>query len=178
MTRPWSSTRSARSNGRRTPFGECRRPPSATAAEACVQGLRQVVRSGRRRIRPVHVQARPEGKTIRHLRLPRVRRGRGARAAGEDVEGAKVRRLDEHDIGAAIALTDLENWGYTRADFVRLLTLSPEGCFVVEANGRVVGVLTTSTDGGPPFPGPGLSQPELRGKGVGQQMMEAAVDYL
>src|SRR5207253_5878636 len=178
MTRPWSSTRSARSNGRRTLFGECDRPPGATAAEACVQGLRQVVRAGRRRIRPVHVQALPEGKTIRHLRLPRVRRGRGARAAGEDVEGAKVRRLDEHDIGAAIALTDLENWGYTRADFVRLLTLSPEGCFVVEANGRVVGVLTTTTYDGLAFLGAVIVSPELRGKGVGKQMMEAALAHL
>src|SRR5437879_4460903 len=119
MTGPWSSTRSARSNGRRMLFGECKRPPSATAAEACVQGLRQVVRAGGRRIRAVHVQTLPEGKTIRHIWLPRVRRGRGARAAGEDVEGAKVRRLDEHDIGAAIALTNLENWGYTRAEIGR-----------------------------------------------------------
>src|SRR5437870_774261 len=178
MTRPWSSTRSARSNGRRMLFGECKRPPSATAAEACVQGLRQVVRAGGRRIRPVHVQALPEGKTIRHLRLPRVRRGRGARAAGEAVEGAKVRRLDEHGIGAAIALTNLENWGYTRADFVRLLTLSPEGCFIVEANGRVVGVLTTTTYDGLAFLGAVIVSPELRGKGVGKQMMEAALEHL
>ena len=69
------------------------------------------------------------------------------------MEGAKVRRLDEHDIGAAIALTDLENWGYTRADFVRLLTLSPEGCFVVEAKGCIVGVLTTTTYDGLAFLG-------------------------
>src|SRR5438309_7525226 len=178
MTRPWSSTRSARSNGRRMPFGECERPPGATAAEACVQGLRQVVQAGGRRIRPVHVQALPEGKTIRHIWLPRVRRGRGARAAGEDVEGAKVRRLDEHDIRAAIALTDLENWGYTRADFVRLLTLSPEGCFVVEANGRVVGVLTTTTYDGLAFLGAVIVAPELRGKGVGKEMMEAALVHL
>src|SRR5256886_10540759 len=178
MTRPWSSTRSARSNGRRTLFGECDRPPGATAPDACVQGLRQVVRAGGRRIRPVHVQALPEGKTIRHLRLPRVRRGRGARAAGEDVEGAKVRRLDERDIGAAIAMTNLENWGYTRADFVRFLTLSPEACFVAEANGRAVGVLTTTTYDGLAFLGAVIVSPELRGKGVGKQMMEAALDHL
>src|SRR2546430_15167577 len=97
MTRPWSSTRSARSNGRRMLFGECERPPGAIAAEACVQGLRQVVRAGGRRIRPVHVQALPEGKTIRHLWLPRVRRGRGARATGENVEGGGGRKGGERD---------------------------------------------------------------------------------
>ena len=94
------------------------------------------------------------------------------------MEGAKVRRLDERDIGAAIALTNLENWGYTRADFVRLLTLSPEGCFVVEAKGRIVGVLTTTTYDGLAFLGAVIVSPELRGKGVGKQMMEAALDHL
>src|SRR5256885_4065912 len=89
MTRRWSSTRFARSNGRRMLFGECERPPGATAAEARVQGVRQVVRAGGRRIRPVHVQALPEGKTIRHIRLPRMRRGRRARAAGGDVGGGE-----------------------------------------------------------------------------------------
>src|SRR5437660_1913498 len=126
----------------------------------------------------MHEQANPEGKTIRHLRLPRVRRGRGARAAGEDVEGARVRRLDEHDIGAPLALTKLDTWGYTRAAFVRLLTLSPQGCLVAEANGRVVGVLTTTTYDGLAFLGAVIVSPELRGKGVGKQMMEAALDHL
>src|SRR3989440_5797004 len=122
MTRPWSSTRSAPSKGRRMPFGECERPPSATAAEACVQGLRQVVRAGGRRIRPVHVQALPEGKTIRHIRLPRVRRGRGARAAGGDVGGGKGRRAGGHDNGPPIAPTDLGDRGYNPPGFLPLLT--------------------------------------------------------
>src|SRR3989442_15584616 len=113
MTRPWSSTRSARSNGRRMLFGECERPPSATAAEACVQGLRQVVRAGGRRIRPVHVQALPEGKTIRHIRLPRVRRGRGARAAGGNVGGGGGRRLDERGNGGAGGPANPEKRGDT-----------------------------------------------------------------
>src|SRR5207253_8093395 len=75
-------------------------------------------------------------------------------------------------------LTNLENWGYTRADFVRLLTLSPEGCFVVESNGRIVGVLTTTAYGGLAFLGAVIVSPELRGKGVGKAMMLAALDHL
>lgn len=94
------------------------------------------------------------------------------------MEGAKVRRLDRPDIDAAIALTNLENWGYTRADFLRLLTLSPEGCFVAEANGRVVGVLTTTTYDGLAFLGAVIVSPELRGKGVGKLMMEATLEHL
>ena len=41
--------------------------------------------------------------------------------------GAQVRRLRERDVDAAIALTDLEGWGYSRADFRRLRALSPRG---------------------------------------------------
>src|SRR5882762_2477244 len=107
-----------------------------------------------------------------------MRRGRGTRAPGENMEGTRVRTLDRGDIDAAIALTNLENWGYTRADFLRLLTLSPEGCFVAETNDRVVGVLTTTTYDGLAFLGAVIVSPDFRGKGVGRAMMEAALDHL
>jgi ribosomal protein S18 acetylase RimI-like enzyme len=93
------------------------------------------------------------------------------------MEGTNVRRLDERDIDAAINLTDLENWGYTRADFRRLLALSPEGCFVAESRGRVVGVLTTTSYEGLAFLGAVIVSPELRGKGVGKAMMETALEH-
>jgi predicted N-acetyltransferase YhbS len=94
------------------------------------------------------------------------------------VEGARIRRLEESDIDAAIALTDLEHWGYTRADFRRLRALSPGGCFVAESDGRVVGVLTTTAFGALAFLGAVIVSPDLRGKGVGRAMMEAAMDHL
>src|SRR5467141_2039363 len=107
-----------------------------------------------------------------------MRRDRGTRTAGEAVEGTRVRRLEERDIAAATALTDLEGWGYTRADFQRLIGLSPDGCFAAELRGRVVGVLTTTTYDALAFLGAVIVSPELRGKGVGKQMMEAALDHL
>ncbi len=94
------------------------------------------------------------------------------------MEGTIVRRLREQDIEPAIALTDLENWGYTPADFRRLLDLAPEGCFAAELGGRVVGVLTTTAYDGLAFLGAVIVSPELRGKGVGKMMMEAALDHL
>jgi len=94
------------------------------------------------------------------------------------VEGAHVRKFEERDIDAAIALTNLENWGYTRADFRRLLALSPNGGFVAESQGRVVGVLTTTTYDRLAFLGAVIVHPELRGKGVGKAMMGAALDAL
>lgn len=94
------------------------------------------------------------------------------------MEGAHVRGLEERDIDAAIALTDLEHWGYTRADFRRLLFLSPAGCFVAELGGRVVGVLTTTAYGRVAYLGAVIVLPELRGKGIGKAMMGVALERL
>ena len=94
------------------------------------------------------------------------------------MEGTRIRNLEERDLDAAIALTDLEAWGYTREDFRRLLALSPIGCFAAERHGRVVGVLTTTTYDGLAFLGAVIVAPELRGKGVGKQMMDAALAHL
>src|SRR5207245_3850647 len=138
----------------------------------------KVVRPGRRRVRRLHVQASPQGQALRDVRIPRMRRAGRARAAGEIVEGRRIRRLEERDIDAAIALTDLEAWGYTREDFRRLLALSPDGCFAAERYGRVVGVLTTTTYDDLAFLGAVIVAPELRGKGVGKEMMEAALAHL
>lgn len=92
--------------------------------------------------------------------------------------GARVRRLRNGDIDRAIALTDLEEWGYTREDFRRLRGLSPKGCFVAEQDGKVIGVLTTTTYGPLAFLGAVVVEPRERGKGIGEQMMRAALDYL
>lgn len=91
---------------------------------------------------------------------------------------AAIRRLTERDIGAAIRLTDLESWGYTRADFLRLLALSPEGCFAAVASGEVIGVLTTTSYGSLAFLGAVIVAPSHRGTGIGKAMMSAALEHL
>src|SRR5437899_2865116 len=159
------STRSARSNGRRTHSGECRRAPSATAAASPVQGLRQVVRPGGRRVRPLHVQTSPQGQALRDLRIPRMRRAGRARATGEVMEGTRIRRLEERDIDAAIALTGLEAWGYTREDFRRLLLLArlaeefPGTFLVAEPRGRLRGFIVGSPSGDSCEIGPWVVEP-------------------
>ncbi len=92
--------------------------------------------------------------------------------------GPRIRPFEERDIDRAIALTDLEGWGYTRADFLRLLALEPRGCLAAEADGSVVGVLTTTTYGPLAFLGAVIVQPERRGEGIGGSMMNAALEYL
>ena len=92
--------------------------------------------------------------------------------------GPRVRRLVEGDIERAIELTDLEGWGYTQEDFERLLALSPQGCFAAEEEGRVVGVLSTTTYGPLAFLGAVIVDPAVRGRGVGRLLMGEALRHL
>ncbi len=92
--------------------------------------------------------------------------------------GIKVRRLRERDTDRAIELTDLEHWGYTPADFRRLLALAPNGCFAAEKGDRVVGVLSTTAYGPVAYLGAVIVDPALRGRGVGEAMMRAALEHL
>ncbi len=90
----------------------------------------------------------------------------------------RVRRLEPRDIDVAVTLTDLEGWGYTRADIARLVALSPEGCFAAEDDGRVVGLLTTTTYQSLAFLGAVIVSPEARGRGVGRLLMQTALLHL
>ncbi len=90
----------------------------------------------------------------------------------------RIRRLVESDIGRAIELTNLEGWGYTQADFQRLLALSPQGCFAAEDRGTVVGVLSTTSFGPLAFLGAVIVDPAVRGLGVGRLLMHAALRHL
>ena len=92
--------------------------------------------------------------------------------------GPRVRRLVEGDIGRAIELTNLEDWGYTREDFERLLALSPQGCLAAEDGGEVVGVLSSTTYGPLAFLGAVIVHPSVRGKGVGRLLMQEALRHL
>lgn len=92
--------------------------------------------------------------------------------------GARIRTLRKGDIDRAIALTDLEGWGYTRADFERLLALSPKGCFAAEEGGHVVALLTTTPYDRVAYLGAVIVSPERRGRGLGRALMEHTLDHL
>ena len=90
----------------------------------------------------------------------------------------EVRVLRKRDLSWAIQLTDLEQWGYTRADFERLLALEPEGCFVAVVRRKRAGLTCSTTYGKLAFIGAVIVHPEMRGKHVGEALMKATLDYL
>ena len=91
---------------------------------------------------------------------------------------ARVRKLTRRDIALAIRLTDLESWGYTRPDFERLLSLEPKGCFLAELDGKRVGITSSTVYGPLAFVGAVIVDPRVRGKGVGDTLLRATLDYL
>jgi GNAT superfamily N-acetyltransferase len=83
------------------------------------------------------------------------------------------------DISAGMRLKDIAGWNQTKEDWERFLQANPEGCFVAEWNGLVVGTVTTIIYGSRfAWIGMVLVDPQLRGKGVGTALLLKAIDHL
>ncbi len=71
-----------------------------------------------------------------------------------------------------------EGWGHARRDVERCWSLEPDGCFVAESDGRLVGHVFSVLFGEIGWIGLLIVNPEKRGIGVGAALMEAAINYL
>lgn len=91
----------------------------------------------------------------------------------------RFRLLTAEDIPQAMRLKDLAGWNQTAADWERLLSASPEGCFVAELDGRVVGTSTTiAYEGRFAWIGMVVVDPQHRGQGTGTALLERAIQCL
>ncbi len=66
----------------------------------------------------------------------------------------------------------------TRTNVLALREKDPEGCFVAEEDGRVVGLIFSRTWGGAGWFGTFAVLPEYQGRGVGKWLIAASLDYL
>jgi len=83
------------------------------------------------------------------------------------------------DIPAAVGLKNIAGWNQTAADWERLLSASPDGCFVAEDDGRVIGTTTTiSYENKFAWIGMVLVDPSYRGRGIGTELLQRAISYL
>jgi len=85
-----------------------------------------------------------------------------------------VRVMQGPDLPFAVDLTATEGWGYTEEDFLRLQALEPEGCLVLEHDGRPLGIATVTTYGVVAWIGAVIVRPTWRGKGAGRMLLEGA----
>lgn len=91
-----------------------------------------------------------------------------------------LRRMSPDDIPAAVALAERLGWQHEAANWQRLLSWSPEGCFVLDEAGMgLVGTVSTTPYGTAlGWIGMLMVSPERQRQGLGQQLMRAALDHL
>jgi len=90
-----------------------------------------------------------------------------------------VRKMTAADITAGMRLKALAGWNQTQVDWRLLLAAHPEGCFVAERDGRVVGTVTTiNYENAIGWIGMMLVDPEYRRTGIGTELMTAALRSL
>lgn len=90
-----------------------------------------------------------------------------------------IRNLAEKDLAAAVDLSVTAGWNQTVADWSRLLKFQPDGCFVAEHGGRIVGTVTTTRYGNAlAWIGMMLVHPDVRRQGIATRLLETAIDFL
>jgi GNAT superfamily N-acetyltransferase len=79
---------------------------------------------------------------------------------------------------ALLALSASAGWNQTAADWRRLLTLEPHGCFGIEVDGVLAATATALNYGETlSWIGMVLTLPEYRGRGLARRLMHAALEH-
>ncbi|HZK80536.1 MAG TPA: GNAT family N-acetyltransferase, partial [Humisphaera sp.] len=88
----------------------------------------------------------------------------------------KIDRLTEHDLPAALRLSTQAGWNQLEADWRRLITLWPQGCFAGRKDGKLIATATLATYGQSlGWIGMVLVDERHRGHGFGGALLAAAL---
>ncbi len=91
----------------------------------------------------------------------------------------RLRTMTLEDIPEAMRLKDAAGWNQTTTDWARFLSASPEGCFVAEYRGDVIGTSATIIyEGRFAWIGMVIVDKQYRGQGIGIALLERAVRFL
>jgi predicted N-acetyltransferase YhbS len=89
-----------------------------------------------------------------------------------------VRLLTPEDYDFAVQLANTMNWNMAPEDFQYMASLDPDGSFLLEADGKPVGIATCIGYGKVGWFGNLIVDPAYRKKGAGGMLVCHAVDYL
>jgi GNAT superfamily N-acetyltransferase len=90
-----------------------------------------------------------------------------------------MRTMTRADIPASLRLSEQTGWNQTAADWGRLLRWEPEGCFVAERDGQVVGTVTATVYGARlAWVGMMLVDAAARRQGLGRALLTHAIEWL
>ena len=90
----------------------------------------------------------------------------------------QIRAMNSQDLSFALSLTSAEGWMSTELDFLEILTHDPQGSFIGEIGGQPVGMVCTVPYDRFGFIGNLIVLPSWRGRGLGEELMVHAMDYL
>lgn len=88
-----------------------------------------------------------------------------------------IRPLTTADVGGAWQLSVQAGWNQLAADWQRMLSLEPRGCFAAELDGRIVGTTICVAFGPVAWLAMVLVEETHRGKGLGRRLVQAGLDY-
>ena len=90
-----------------------------------------------------------------------------------------LRTMTFEDIPDALRLKDAAGWNQTASDWARFISASPEGCFVMEYQGDVIGTSATiAYEGRFAWIGMLIVDEQYRGQGIGTTLLEHTIRFL
>jgi len=90
----------------------------------------------------------------------------------------EIRLMTIGDTQLGLRLTKQAGWNQTESDWLRFMSMEPEGCFVAVLNGASVGTTTTCVFGQAAWVAMVLVDVSTRGRGVGTALLKHALNYL
>lgn len=82
------------------------------------------------------------------------------------------------DLRLGLRLSRQAGWNQIESDWLRFMSMEPEGCFVAELDSRPVGTTTTCTFENVAWIAMVLVDEDSRGRGVGGKLLRHSLDYL
>ena len=89
-----------------------------------------------------------------------------------------VEKMKTEDVPFAVQLANTVNWNMTANDFMFMMKLEPQGCFVQFHDKERVGIATTISFEEAGWFGNFILKEDARGKGAGTYLLKHALDYL
>jgi GNAT superfamily N-acetyltransferase len=91
----------------------------------------------------------------------------------------QLRVMTEEDIPGGVRLNTVVGWNQTEADWTRFLDASPDGYFVMDDGGKIVGTAATLPyENRFAWIGMVLVDPDYRNQGIGTTLLRRAIEYL
>lgn len=89
----------------------------------------------------------------------------------------RIRPMRADEVSLALRLTVQSGWNQTAADWARMHSLEPRGCFAADLNGSIVGTTVCCVFDKVAWLALVLVEQSLRNRGIGRRLVERGLEY-